>query len=309
MAAARDHNAENLEPPRLARVAVGVDFSAPSVAAADWTIRHFAPRAECLLVHAIDVPQPPSFLRDAFPSRSEILKSATEGARARLERIRTAQGWDQVGIRVREGRADTVIAEAAKESGADVVVVGEHARPRGSWSAPGSTAEALVRCSPVPVLLARNVPDGAPRRILVGVDDSAHARHALAWARLLAGETGASVTVVHVFQPVFLNVAMAVSGIDAAAQLGPKQRELAALWLDELVQQAGFASGEVTTIVEQGDPATSIVAVQRGGHDLVIMGSRGAGGAARWLLGSVANAVLRGAGCPVLIVRHSRHDG
>src|SRR5690606_27654523 len=104
-----------------------------------------------------------------------------------------------------------------------------HARPRGSWSAPGSTAEALVRCSPVPVLLARNVPDGAPRRILVGVDDSAHARHALAWARLLAGETGASVTVVHVFQPVFLNVAMAVSGIDAAAQLGPKQRELAAL--------------------------------------------------------------------------------
>ena len=43
-------------------------------------------------------------------------------------------------------------------------------------------------------------------------------------------------------------------------------------------------------------------AAKRYDSDLIIMGSRGAGGVSRALLGSVATAVARGAACPVLVV-------
>lgn len=58
--------------PGLDRVVVGVDFSAPSLAAADWVRLHFAPEASSVLVHAIHIPKPPGFLRSSFPSRDEV---------------------------------------------------------------------------------------------------------------------------------------------------------------------------------------------------------------------------------------------
>ncbi|HEX6306646.1 MAG TPA: universal stress protein [Longimicrobiales bacterium] len=290
--------------PALDRIAVGFDFSTPSLTAVGWARRHFAPRAECLIVHALDVPQPPRFLRASFPAREEVLKSAIEGAAARLERIRRAHDWGAVLLHVREGRPEDVIAGEARAAGADLVIVGEHARPRSIWASPGSTAEALVRCSPVPVLLARNPPDHAPDRILVAVDDSDHARLALQWARLLAERFGSAVLAFHVFRPVYIALAKSVSGIEASAGLEQEQIRQSERWLDELVHAAGFQADDLTTRVEPGDPASAIVAAQRGGaFDLVIIGSRGAGGASRMLLGSVANGVLRGAASPVLVVR------
>src|SRR5690606_25884686 len=119
-------------------------------------------------------------------------------------------------------------------------VVGEHARPRGSWAAPGSTAEALVHAASVPVLLARNPQDHPPGRILVAVDDSDHARLALAWARMLAKMHGARITVSHVFRPIYLNLAKSVSGIDASAALEQKQLDQTREWLDGFVRDAGF---------------------------------------------------------------------
>lgn len=291
-------------PVKLDRVVTGVDFSAPSVVAVGWVREHFAPDAEALVVHALDIPQPPRFMRaDLFPSRGEILRSARTGATARLEELRRGQNWGPVGLHVRDGRPEDVIAEAAAETQADMVIVGEHAHPRGSWSIPGSTAEALVRCSPVPVLLARTPPEQAPKRILVSIDDSDHARLALAWGDMLAQRFGADLTALHVFRSVYLGVAKIVSGMDAAARLEQEQFDQTAAWLDRLVHDGGRSGGEAVPRLERGDPVSAVVAAQRGGDfDLVIIGSRGAGGAARMLLGSVANGVLRGASCPVLVV-------
>ena len=47
---------------RLQRIIVGIDFSAPSIAAAKWVARYFT-GAQVRLVHAVFVPQPPRFLR------------------------------------------------------------------------------------------------------------------------------------------------------------------------------------------------------------------------------------------------------
>jgi nucleotide-binding universal stress UspA family protein len=238
-----------------------------------------------------------------------VLASAREGALARLERLRSEREWGAVTLDVRDGRPESVIAARAIETGADLVAVGEHARPRGIWATLGSTAEALVRCSPVPVLLARDTPDHAPERVLVAVDESDHARAALRWAHLLAQRSGAALTALHVFRPVYLGVARAVSGMGASRTLEQEQQRQAEVWLDHHVAEAGWSTGEAVLRIESGDPATALVAAQRGGeYDLVVVGSRGAGAASRMLLGSVATGVLRGASCPVLVVRGRAHD-
>jgi nucleotide-binding universal stress UspA family protein len=155
----------------------------------------------------------------------------------------------------------------------------------------------------VPVLLARGPLAGPPSRILVGVDESAHARAALAWARLLADRSGASLTAVHVFRPVYLGVARVVSGMDAARTLEEKQRQQTEHWYRQRLEAAGCTPEDTTLRFDAGDAASALVAAQRGGsYDLTIVGSRGAGGVSRMLLGSVATAVLRGATCPVLVV-------
>lgn len=288
---------------RLERIVIGVDFGAPSVAAVGWVRQHFAPGAECLLVHAVDVPQAPGFLRGAFPSREEILKSALTGASTRLAELRKAQGWDDMAVEVRDGRPENVVAAAAKEWDADLVIVGEHARPRGMWGTLGSTAEALVRCSPVPVLLARNTAERPPGRILVAVDESGHATAALRWGRLLAQRLGASLTAVHVFRSVYLGAARSVSGLKASLTLEPDQLRQSEAWLDRRLSDAGYGPDEAERRIELGEPASALVAAQRGGEfDLAVIGSRGAGGVGRMLLGSVANGLLRGASCPVLVV-------
>ncbi len=290
-------------PARLDSVVIGLDYGAPSVAAASWVRQHFAPDAKSVVVHAIDMPRPPAFLRDAIASGEEVLKNARLGAVSRLEEIRDAENWGDVRIDVRDGRAENAIAEAARETGADLVIVGEHSRPRGIWTTLGSTAEALVRCSPVPVLLVRNPPANRPARILVAVDDSASALAAMRWAAMLAQRFDAELTAYHAFRPVFVGAATSVSGLEAGKSLESDQLRQTEDWFESHVRNANLGT-DVSTVVESGDPASAVVAAQRGGnYDLVVLGTRGAGGVGQRLLGSVATAVLRGASCPVLVVR------
>lgn len=74
-------------------------------------------------------------------------------------------------------------------------------------------------------------------------------------------------------------------------------------WLRSHVRSAGIDPDTVATRVIIGSAAAAIVAEQeRGGADLILLGTRGRGAIGRALLGSVAGAVLRSAPCPVLVV-------
>jgi len=78
-----------------------------------------------------------------------------------------------------------------------------------------------------------------------------------------------------------------------------------------LAQVATAVSGvTVTTEVSVGNPARTIakIAAERGA-DLIVMGTRGRGGFAHLLLGSVAERVIRTAHCPVLTVREHSASG
>lgn len=285
-------------------IVAGTDFSMQSLDAVNWACSKLAPEAQCTLVHALEIPPQPRFLRGVLPSRDEVVERERNAALEKLNKLVEERGWSRVNIEVREGRPDRVIADVAKEVKADLVVVGEHARPRGLWPTLGSTAEALVRCAPVPVLLAREVPSHAPRHILVAIDDSEPALAALRWAAGLSRAFGAHTTVYHAFRPVYLNVAESVSGMAAAKRLKQDQLRQAEEWVDEQVRAVGFDPDALTVRVYESDPATGIISTQKGSDiDLIVMGSSGAGGAGRLILGSVADGVLRGASCSVLVVR------
>jgi nucleotide-binding universal stress UspA family protein len=64
---------------------------------------------------------------------------------------------------------------------------------------------------------------------------------------------------------------------------------------------------EVKLQMREGDPATTIIDVaQEDSTDLIAMSSHGYSGVTRWVLGSVAERVLRAAPCPVFIVRSAQ---
>ncbi|HUH12515.1 MAG TPA: universal stress protein [Longimicrobiales bacterium] len=289
--------------PRLARIVIGADFSEPSNTAAGWATRHLAPDAEHVLIHAVDIPRPPVFLDHGSATHGEILEATREQAERRMRELTARLELPQPWVEVREGAPAEVLAAAAREFDADLLVVGEHTHPRGAWGVLGTTAERLVHDAPVPVLLARGVPDGPSRRILAAVDASRHADPVLAWAHLLSAHVDAELVVCHVLDPSFLGRARRVSGIAAARDLEQRYVSQGEAWLRERLEERPEDFGAAEVLLPIGHAPYEILAAQsRGGFDLVIMASRGQGAVARGLLGSVASTVLRGAACPVLVI-------
>lgn len=87
------------------------------------------------------------------------------------------------------------------------------------------------------------------------------------------------------------------------------ENKAAQLLVDEVAERLKERNLHATARVVDGYPASSIVEqAEEYGADFVFVGSHGHGGFVRFLLGSVAKAVVQNADCSVEIVRHPRHD-
>jgi nucleotide-binding universal stress UspA family protein len=139
------------------------------------------------------------------------------------------------------------------------------------------------------------------KQIICPVDFSESSVRALAYGAALARWYDAQLTVLHVV-PTF--EAMQVRGDlgEPSRVVSPMPREQV---LDEMSRSLNPASlsSHVTAIAESGDPQATIVdqAISRSA-DLIVVGTHGRRGFKRLLLGSVTEAVLREAPCPVLTV-------
>jgi nucleotide-binding universal stress UspA family protein len=294
--------------PRLERIAIAIDFGEPSRAAAEWIVRSFAPEAELLLVHAVDVaaPAPPGEWR---PEPQEpVLNVAREFTTERLRELAESLGRGDARLELAGGRPAPVIATAAEAWGADVIVVGPHGGATPGWSRLGSTAERLVRTSPVPILLVTGEPAAPVRHLLVPVDDVDLTIAVLEWSRMLAERDARSVKLMHVldrrsrepYAPPF-----APPGGDASAAEDPSPAQVedaATAWLAGLARELPDRA-RVDLLVATGAPGGEILAAAKHtAADLIVMGRRGRGRALPGVAGSTVSAVLRGATCPVLVV-------
>ena len=143
-----------------------------------------------------------------------------------------------------------------------------------------------------------------PRRILVAVDLSAPSLAALAAARDLARASGASLTAVYVDEPRLPAPRYRYDALDARAAraLAGGRKSFRARWTAAVAGTGARPRARARWV--RGWPAERLSRLAKPSEtDLLVLGTHGRKGPRRLLLGSVAEAVLRGARVPVLCVR------
>jgi universal stress protein A len=136
------------------------------------------------------------------------------------------------------------------------------------------------------------------RKILFPTDFSPYGQEALRWATSLARDTGATLIIVHVEEP-----PMAYGGGEMYLGAEEGDREELRKALVQVLPTDPKIPFQHKLLV--GDPATAIVeTADQEGIDFIVMGTHGRSGLSRLLMGSVAEAIVRKAKCPVLTVKH-----
>ena len=142
-------------------------------------------------------------------------------------------------------------------------------------------------------------------RVVVGVDDSPGGRAALAFATAEAARRGAELHVICAWS-------MPGGHTGHAKVPGPLRDaclEEAQAVLDQLRAEVLGATAEVPVVLAVAEPPPARALIEASEHaDLVVVGSRGRGGFAGLLLGSVSAQVVHHAHCPVTVVRAPNPD-
>jgi nucleotide-binding universal stress UspA family protein len=140
-------------------------------------------------------------------------------------------------------------------------------------------------------------------RILVPVDFSDCSLDALEYATVVAQQAKASLMLLHVLEPVSYGLDFTLSHVRTREQV----RESWTKRLEELASSHQHPHVLVESRLRGGLPADSILdSAQTLPCDLIVMGTHGRRGISHTLSGSVAEAVLRKARCPVLTVRNPK---
>lgn len=141
-------------------------------------------------------------------------------------------------------------------------------------------------------------------RIVVGVDGSAAAQDALAWAIVQAQHTGAAVEAIIAWHyPTAYGHPVPMLYESTYPELAERVLATAIAAVPaELSEKA-----EIRPRMVQGSPARVLLDASEGA-DLLVVGSRGHGGFVEALLGSVGQNCVHHAVCPVVVVRHQPPD-
>lgn len=211
----------------------------------------------------------------------------------------------RVTTHVVDGDAANVILNMVQTEVIDLIAMSSHGRSGFVRWALGSVAERVIHGALIPVFLVRETT--APRQgklqtILLPLDGSAVAEQALPEAQALALANNAQILLFQVLQK-----------LDEGSQqmLFKDETAAKATFAEWRAQAEGYLAGVAQRLTATGvtsdyrvvvdDPDRAICAA--GNHaDLIVMGTHGRTGMRRWVYGSVANRVLRGASCPLLLV-------
>ena len=292
---------------RLDRAVIGIDFSAPSIEAAQWVARDLTSGAELMLLHVISIPEAPPIVRSRFPPRDLLIDTVRVGAEKRLREISLSLPASRMWLEIREGLPAESLITVADEFSADLLVAGAHGERTGLAAGLGSTAEHLARMATRPVLLVTRPRQRPLSHILVAAEKSEATTTALRWAATLSEAREARVTAIHVVPGSVASSALAaaawLSGVPPADTAPPAgMTGLSDLWVERVIG-TGVPRARAGSEIAFGDAAQEIIAAsERLDVDLVVMGRRAAGNFRRAVLGSVVNGVLRDATCPVLVI-------
>ena len=186
-------------------------------------------------------------------------------------------------VRVLAGRDPELLAALD----ASMIVVGSASFLEMSDLADGSTAMAIAVHANVPVVVVRPGPHDAGAgpsagRVVVGVDGTGLSEPAIGFAFTEARDRGCGVTLVHAVE---------------------HENERATA--EEMLTSLSAGHTDARTVVAAGLASHALIEESAGAR-LLVVGSRGHGGLGGMLLGSVSQAVVHRAHCPVAVVRERR---
>ena len=264
------------------------------------------------------VPPPSSISRDLNPDlyQHETVEHQTEHAGSYLGAV--AEGLRSEGLSVSTvipcGVPWQAIVEEARQTPDTLIAMSGHGRSGVARWWLGSVADRVLHLTTGPLLLVKSHQDKEPphgeefNRVIVPVDGSPLAEAVLPHVTLISKGLDLAVHLVRVI-PTHEHLRLAVppdlfSGVSADSAL-KRETEEAAEYLEGLKERLlNQGVGPVDVHLLHGDPASSIIDIGSETRDrLVAMTTHGRSGVGRWILGSVADRIIRYSGDPVLLVR------
>ena len=258
----------------------------------------------------------PPGLNPDYPVNQEYLADLMKRASSQLDDLKGRAEPRGIAIttRMATGIPSEEVIAAARAEGSDLIVVGTRGKTGLAHILLGSTAERVIRGAPCPVLAVRTEPADNDdesalsrsvtlERILVPVDFSDCSLDALKYAVVVAKQAQASLMLLHVLEPVSY-------GLDFTLGQSRARHLEVETWtkrLEELAATHQHPDMVVESRLRGGVPADSILdAAKTLPCDLIVMGTHGRRGISHTISGSVAEAVLRKAHCPVIAVRSQK---
>lgn len=243
----------------------------------------------------------------AVPDLQESEQVARELIDEQVEQIEAA-GASVAERHLRTGYPADEIIRLAEEIGAGLIVTGSRGHGGIKRLLLGSVSETVVRYAHCPVLVVRGERTTTlSTSIILATDGSEDSALAAQAAVELSNKTGSELHLVHArdatppthYYPRGAGVEQANFAQEVAQ--GTKELEL----LDRQERQVEEAGGEISQTHDRIGPAPReiVTLAEEIEAGLIVMGSRGLRGLERMVMGSVSEAVVRHAHCPVLVVR------
>lgn len=217
-------------------------------------------------------------------------------------------------VHVVEGRPKEEILRAARDLRADLLVMGTHGRSGFDRFVLGSVTESVLRHAPCPVLTvtegaAPDYPKGKPpfASILCPIDFSPASIRATEYALTLAEESYGRLTLLHALEPLPMEEAALMARFDIGGYQNAVER-LALERLDGIMPVNARDWCKPERVAVRGRAHEAILkAAEHGGADLIVIGIHGRNPVDLALFGSTTQHVVRGARCPVLVIRSGAH--
>jgi len=245
-------------------------------------------------------------LTDASPDLWEALLEVAR-AEARRAEGRLRHRWPDAEVVVTDAPPVPGILSRARKTRARVIILGSRGLGAVGRLFLGSVSRTVVRRASCSVLVARGAVRD-PRRFLLGVDGSPHARGAVAFVAGLRPVRGGRAHLIRVVEPVrppstgLMPARVRTLLTREATELEREHVAAAQRELETAGARLAKAGWRVKTEVRMGRPLEELLAASKGA-DVLVVGARGVGAIERLLLGSVAEGAVTRAVVPVLVVR------
>jgi nucleotide-binding universal stress UspA family protein len=200
-----------------------------------------------------------------------------------------------------------IILEYANKNDIDLIVMGTHGRHGLGYLFLGSVAEEVTRFAKRPVYTIREqkLPKSINKvnRILVPLDLSKHSKQALHYANELCKDYRAELEIIHVVEQI-IHPAFYGTGKSSIFDFLPDVYEKSSSLIKDMYDEISEPKPKMKTKITEGVAAREILKHAEGKSiDLIVLSTHGTSGLNQFLLGGVAEKIIRRSNCPVFTIK------